>query len=141
MSIRRALFTPRGFLVTGGIVLVLRGLLGFLVLNNPANSFFWLTTGENIAHLALGLVVLAAVYLPGLNTQLRPYHRWLVLLFGFTALFFTMYGVLLPPGSPVAPNTFGLANLEFGDHLLHLVLAIWAFIAAYWTPERGADRA
>ncbi len=135
MRIRRALFTPRGFLVTGGIVLVVLGVLGFFVLNNPANSFFWLTTGENVAHLALGLIALAAVYVPGFNIQLRPYHRWLVLLLGFVALFFVMYGFLLPGGSPSAPNTFGLANLEMGDHLLHLVVAIWAFIAAYWTPS------
>lgn len=135
MSVRRALFTPRGFLITGGIVLLVLGLLGFYFLNNPANTFFWLTTGENVAHVTLAVVALAAVIVPGLKSAMEPYYRWLVLLVGFLALFFVMYGFLLPQGSPGALNTFGLANLEFGDTLLHLVVAIWAFIAAYWTPE------
>ncbi len=134
MSVRRALFTPRGFLISGGIVLVALGLLGFVILNDPSNSFLWLTTGENVAHLALGAVALAAVLLPGLRSAMAEYQRWLVLLVGFVALFFAMYGFLLPAGRPGALNTFGLANLEFGDTLLHLVVAIWAFIAAYWTP-------
>jgi hypothetical protein len=141
MSIRRALFTPRGFLITGGIVLLVLGLVGFFMLNNPQNSFFWLTTGENVAHVGLGAVALAAALMPGLRSNMEPYHRWLVLLVGFLALFFAMYGFLLPGGSPSALNTFGLANLEFGDNLLHLVVAIWAFVAAYWTPDGVAKTA
>ena len=141
MSVRRALFTPRGFLITGGIVLLVLGLLGFYFLNNPANTFFRLTTGENVAHVTLGVVALAAVLVPGLRSAMEPYYRWLVLLVGFLALFFVMYGFLLPPGGPGALNTFGLANLEFGDTLLHLVVAIWAFIAAYWTQGSSAPRA
>ena len=141
MSVRRALFTPRGFLITGGIVLLVLGLLGFFILNNPSNTFFWLTTGENYAHVTLGVTALAAATVPGLRSTMAPYYRWLVLLVGFLALFFVMYGFLLPPGGPGALNTFGLANLEFGDTLLHLLVAIWAFIAAYWTPEPSAPPA
>src|SRR5688500_12567211 len=135
MNYREALFTPRGFLIVGGAVLLLLGLLGFVVLNNPSLSFFWLDTSENIAHTVLGIVALAAVFVPGLNAALAPYYRWIVILVGVIALFFGVYGFLVPPGSPATPNTFGLANLELGDNLLHLVVAAWAFAAAFWSPS------
>jgi hypothetical protein len=125
------LFSPRGFLIVGGAVLTLLGLIGFFALKDPSLSFFWLDNSENIAHLALGIVALAAVYVPGLNDALRPYYRWIVILVGVIALFFGVYGFILPAGSPASPNTFGLANLELGDNLLHLVVAAWAFAAAF----------
>jgi hypothetical protein len=130
------LFTPRGFLITGGAVLTVLGIIGFFVLNNSNLSFFWLDTAENVAHLALGIVALAAVYVPGLNDSLRPYYRWIVILVGLIALFFGVYGFIVPAGSLAAPNTFGIANLELGDNLLHLVVAAWAFAAAFWSPQR-----
>src|SRR5688500_9807003 len=140
MDYRTALYTPRGFLMAGGAVLTILGLIGFVVLNNPALSFFWLDNSENIAHLALGLVALAAVYVPGLKDTLEPYYRWIVVLVGVIALFFGVYGFLVAPGSPAAPNTFGLANLELGDNLLHLLVAGWAFLAAFWSPQTATER-
>jgi hypothetical protein len=138
MNYRDSLFTPRGFLIVGGAVLLLLGLLGFVILKDPSMSFFWLDTSENIAHTVLGIVALAAVFVPGLNDALAPYYRWLVILVGVIALFFGVYGFLLPAGSAAAPNTFGLANLELGDNLLHLVVAAWAFVAAFWGSDRVA---
>jgi hypothetical protein len=137
MNYRESLFTPKGFLTVGGAVLLLVGLLGFVILKDPALGFFWLDSSENIAHTVLGIVALAAVFVPGLNVALAPYYRWIVILVGVIALFFGVYGFLLAPGSPASPNTFGLANLELGDNLLHLVIAAWAFLAAFW----GSDRA
>ena len=134
MTLRTLLFTPRGFLITGGIVLLVLGILGFLGLFQSPG--FYLTTGENIAHVGLGVIALAAVFVPGLNTALKPYYRWLVILIGLIALFFTMYGFLLPGGNPPATlNTFGVANLEFYDNLIHLILAAWAFAAAFWSEQ------
>ena len=132
MNMREMLFTPRGFLITGGAVLTILGLIGFVALNNPSLSFFWLDNSENVAHLALGLVALAAVFVPTLNDVLRPYYRWIVILVGLIALFFGVYGFLVA-GDATGKNTFGLANLELGDNLLHLVVAAWAFAAAYMT--------
>ncbi|MEO6349358.1 MAG: hypothetical protein ABIP53_01780, partial [Candidatus Limnocylindrales bacterium] len=137
---RETLFTPRGFLIVGGAVLLILGLLGFVILKDPSLSFFWLDTSENIAHTVLGLVALAAVFVPGLNVALTPYYRWIVILVGVIALFFGVYGFLLPAGSAGTPNTFGLANLELGDNLLHLVVAAWAFLAAFWSSEPGMMR-
>lgn len=91
---------------------------------------FWLDAGENWTHLLLGVVALAAVYLPGLNTSLAAYYKQIVVLVGIIALFFGLYGFLVA-GSPV-PNTFGVANLENPlDNLLHLVVGVWALWAAY----------
>ena len=138
MNWRELLFTPRGFLMTGGAVLTLLGLLGFVILKDPTLTFFWLDNSENIAHLVLGVVALAAVYVPGLNTTLEPYYRWIVVLVGLIALFFGVYGFLV--ASSATPNTFGLTNLELGDNLLHLVVAAWAFLAAFWAPQASMMR-
>jgi hypothetical protein len=127
-------FTPKGFLTYGGAVLVLLGLIGFFALNTESGSpAFWLDNGENYAHLGLGIIALAAVYVPGLNSALAPYYRWIVILVGIVALFFAAYGFVVS-GSPV-PNTFGLANLENpADNILHLVVGAWALYSA-WRPE------
>jgi hypothetical protein len=142
MNYREMLFTPKGFLMSGGVVLLLLGLIGFVFLNGSATqsalgSFFWLDNSENIAHLALGIVALAAVYVPGLNTALAPYYRWIVILVALIALFFGVYGFLVA-GDASGKNTFGLANLELGDNLLHLVVFAWAGLAAFWGQQRAA---
>jgi hypothetical protein len=144
MNYREMLFTPKGFLMSGGVVLLLLGLIGFVFLNGSATqsalgSFFWLDNSENVAHLALGIVALAAVYVPGLNSALAPYYRWIVILVGIIALFFGVYGFLV--AGSATPNTFGLANLELGDNLLHLIVAAWAFAAAMgWMSSRSMAR-
>lgn len=127
-------FTPKGFLTYGGVVLVLLGLIGMFALNSESSSpAFWLDNGENYAHLGLGVIALAAVFVPGLNSALAPYYRWIVILVGIIALFFAVYGFVVS-GNPV-PNTFGLANLENpADNILHLVVGAWALYSA-WRPE------
>ena len=137
MSVRTLLFTPRGFLIVGGIVLLVLGIVGFL--NIFTSQSFYLTTGENIAHVLLGVIALAAVYVPGLNRTVAPYYRSLTIAVGLIALFFAVYGFLLPGGNPpTSLNTFGLANLEFFDNVIHLVVAAWAFVAAFRTEEVAA---
>ena len=132
MNYREMLFTPKGFLMVGGLVLLVLGIVGFLGIFKM--SIFFLTDGENYAHVLLGIVALAAVYLPGLNSMLAPYYKWIVVLVGLIALFFGVYGFILPAGNPPTTlNTFGLANLEIVDNLIHLVVAAWAFAAAFMT--------
>ena len=136
MMIREYL-TPRWFLILGGVVLLLLGLIGFAgVFSKTSTPGFWLDSGENWAHLGLGVIALAAVYVPGLNTALQPYYRWIVILVGIIALFFAAYGLVVSGGTE--PNTYGLANLENpSDNLLHAVVAAWAFASA-WSPKRAA---
>jgi hypothetical protein len=128
-----SLVYPRLFLTVGGAVLLLLGIVGSLnVLTESRSPNFWLDGGENIAHTFLGVVALAAVFVPGLNTALAPYYRAIVGLVGVIALFFAVYGFLQPAGSSVTPNTFGVANLENpADNLLHLVVGVVAFAAVY----------
>ena len=136
MTMGSGIFSPKGFLMAGGIVLVLLGVVGYLnIFSETAYPAFWLDGGENAAHLALGIVALAALYVPGLNSALAPYYRWIVLLVGVIALFFGIYGFVVPEGTSAAPNTFGISNLESpADNILHLVVAAWAFLAG-WKSE------
>lgn len=131
------ILTPRGFLTVGGVVLLALGLIGFTgILSEQSSPQFYLDTGENVAHVVLGLVALAAVYVPGLNDALRPYHRPIVGLVGLIALFFGVYGFVVAGNA--APNTFGISNLESPlDNLLHLVVAAWALAAAWMGREEA----
>jgi hypothetical protein len=125
---------PRLFLTVGGAVLLLLGIVGYLnVFTESGSPNFWLDGGENLAHTVLGIVALAAVFVPGLNTALAPYYRAIVGLVGVIALFFAVYGFLQPAGTGANPNTFGVSNLENpADDLLHLVVGIAAFAAIYF---------
>jgi uncharacterized membrane protein HdeD (DUF308 family) len=131
---------PRLFLIYGGAVLLLLGIVGYLgVFTEPNTPGFWLDGGENLAHTFLGIVALAAVFVPGLNTALKPYYRDIVALVGVIALFFAVYGFLNASGAE--PNTFGIANLENpADNLLHLVVGIVA-LAAAWMPSSESGMA
>lgn len=130
--------TPRGFLQWGGIVLGVLGIVGFLgIFSESAYPSFWLDTGENVAHLGLGIIALAALYVPGLNTALAPYYKWIVALVGVLALFFAVYGLIQPAGTSASPNTFGISNLENPlDNLLHLVVGAWGLWAAFYPAKR-----
>jgi len=128
------IFTPKGFLTYGGAILLLLGIVGFVGIFSASNvPSFYLDTGENVAHTALGIIALAIVFVPGLNASFAPYYRWIVILLGIVALFFAVYGFLV--GGNPAPNTFGVSNLESPlDDLLHLVVGAWALYAAWRAP-------
>lgn len=130
---------PRLFLTVGGAVLLLLGVVGYLnVFTESSTPAFWLDNGENLAHTFLGVVALAAVFLPGLNTALAPYYRAIVGLVGVIALFFAVYGFLQPTGTALHPNTFGISNLENpSDNLLHLVVGLVAFAAVFMKSEEA----
>jgi hypothetical protein len=120
---------PKSFLTYGGIVLLLLGIVGYLGVF-PEGSFLWLTNGENVAHTFLGLVALAAVFVPGLNTALAPYYRPIVGLVGIIALFFALYGFYVGFTAVPPLNTFGVAHLNNpADNLIHLVVAVWAYLS------------
>jgi hypothetical protein len=121
------LLSPTTVLRLGGAVLLLLGIIGLTgVTNNIA--FFNLDSGENIAHVALGVVGLGA----GFGTKNPDLHRWLVAFIALSGLFTGIYGFTLAAGDEMHRNFFGLANLENpSDNLLHLVVGIWAGAAAY----------
>ena len=122
--------TPRGFLQYGGIVLLLLGIVGYLGIFTDKKVLEF-DAGENVAHTFLGLVALAILYVPGLNTAFAPYYKWIVAILGVVALFFAVYGFL--NASVAYPNTFGISNLESPlDDVLHLVVGIWALWAAFY---------
>lgn len=133
--------TPRLFLIIGGELLLFLGTVGYLgLLSKESWPWFWQDPGENLAHTLIGAVAVGIVLVPRVNAALAPYLRWVVIAIGIIALFFSVYG-FLQIGQP-EPNTFGLANLEHPfENLFHLVLATWAFLAAFDGPRRDREPA
>lgn len=117
---------PKQFLLIGGIILLLLGIVGYAGVFSDTKSAFYLDTGENVAHTVLGIVAIAASYLlKDANLQ-----KWLVVVVGVVALFFGVYGFIVAGNA--SPNTFGVSNLESpADDILHLVVGIWALYAAF----------
>jgi hypothetical protein len=117
---------PKQFLLVGGVVLLLLGVLGLVLPGGQLLGTDWyLTMGENVAHLVLGVVAVAASFVLDAKMQ-----KMLTTVVGVVALFFGVYGFMVA-GVP-ALNTFGLANLETPyDNVLHLAVGAWAFYAAY----------
>lgn len=123
------IFTPKGFLQVGGVILIVVGLLGMIGIIGPTpeSSIFgeawWFDGGENVVHLLLGIVALAAAYiLKDMGQQ-----KVLVILVGIIALLVGIIGFFV---SSTPPNFLG-ANLENpADNILHLVIGVWALYAA-----------
>jgi phosphoglycerol transferase MdoB-like AlkP superfamily enzyme len=124
---------PRGFLLAGGIILVLVAVLGYMGLIGPTpeqslfGSLWYFTDLENLAHLVFGVVALAAYYL--LKDEMLT--KWLVILVGVVAALAVVIGFMV--GGNASPNATlaGIpGNLENPmDTVLHIVVAVWAFYA------------
>lgn len=119
---------PKNFLTLGGIVLVIVGLAGFVGILGPApeQSVFgpswYFDTGENWAHLILGIVALV------IALRIATLQKPITLLVGIIGLAVGVWGFFL--GSEV-PNFFG-ANLENPlDNILHLAVGAWALLS-WW---------
>ena len=115
---------PKQFLIIGGAVLILVGVLGFagIIGPTPSASMFgptwWFDNPENYAHLILGIVGVIAAFVFPASLQ-KP----LVLLLGVLGLFFAVY-------SGFVNAQFLGANLENpADTVLHLAVGIWALFA------------
>ena len=125
------IFTPKGFLMVGGTVLLVVGVLGFFALIGPTadNSLFgeywYFDNAENVAHTVLGLVALAAAY--GLKSAHQ--QKWLVALVGLLGLLFGLYGLFGP--LPSGQTFMGAALQNPTDTILHFVVGIWGLIAAF----------
>lgn len=114
------------FLTLGGIVLVLIAVLGYVGIIGPTpdtslfGSFWYFDSLENIAHLVLGVVALAAAFFTPASLQ-KP----LVIIVGVVAVLVGLWSL--------AFSTMLLgANLENpADSILHLVVGAWALWAGF----------
>jgi hypothetical protein len=122
---------PRRFLLIGGAVLVLVGILGFVgvIGPTPEDSIFgdpwWFDNGENWAHTILGVVGIAAAFVLPAGAQ-----RGLVLLLGVVGIAVAVF------------NLFSLtllgSNLERPlDTLLHTAVGAWALLAGWRRAPMG----
>jgi hypothetical protein len=130
-SERRETVNPRQFLLIGGAVLVLVGILGFVGVIGPTaqDSIFgepwWFDNGENWAHTILGVVaIIAGVALPS------GAQRGLVILVGLVGIFFGVYNLF--------STTFLGTNLENpADTLLHFAVGAWALLSSLGGRQRA----
>lgn len=111
------------FLMWGGVVLLVVGILGFIGVIGPTpdQSIFgdtwWFDNGENWAHTILGVVAIVASMSLGAEAM-----KMLTMAVGVLALFFGLYNF--------GYTTFMGANLESpADLILHLAVAGWALWA------------
>ncbi|MBI5644837.1 hypothetical protein HY970_01950 [Candidatus Kaiserbacteria bacterium] len=116
-----ALINPRAFLQIGGAVLVLVAILGYVGVIGPTSeqSLFggawYFDNVENIAHLVLGLVALAAAFvLPG------SLQKPLVIVVGVVAVLAGLWSLL------VSTSLLGAGLENPADTVLHLVVGAWA---------------
>src|SRR3989344_8277713 len=86
------------FLQIGGAILVLVAILGYVGIIGPApeNSLFgelwYFDNAENVAHLVLGVVALAAAY----ALKNAEQQKWLVLAVGALGILVGLYGFVSP---------------------------------------------
>lgn len=123
---------PKQFLVWGGVILVVVGILGFVGVIGPTaeSSIFgaawWFNNAENWAHLVLGIVALIAAYFLPMAS-----HKPLVMVVGIIALIAGLWSLFIS-------TSFLGANLENpADTILHLVIGVWAFWAAMRKEENA----
>jgi hypothetical protein len=127
----QSVLTPKGFLTVGGVVLVLVGVLGFIGVIGPTpeqsvfGEMWWFDNPENIAHTVLGVVALAAAYLLK-DASLQRMLVWLVAVIALLVAAYNLMGSVQLLG----------ANLESPmDLILHLVVGVWAVLAAMSKPS------
>jgi hypothetical protein len=115
--------TSKQFLLYGGVVLLLLGIIGFILPNGELlGKALYFDSGENWAHTILGIVAIVASYVLGASAQ-----RSLVAIVGVVALFFGIWGFIV--AGKAAPNFYGVTNLEFLDNIVHLAVAVWAYLS------------
>jgi len=124
---------PKQFLIIGGIVLILVGILGYagIIGPTPEQSIFgaawWFDSAENLAHTVLGIVALALAFALPASLQ-KP----VVMALG-------IIGVLVGLYSALVSTAFLGANLENpADTLLHLLVGAWALWASWKKQETQA---
>src|SRR5690349_5427445 len=106
---------PKQFLLIGGIILVLVGILGMVGVLGPSASqsvfgnSWWFDNGENWAHLIIGVIALIAVYTLGASMQ-----KQLTMIVGVIGVLVALYGWF------VAGNLWGASLENPADNLLHL---------------------
>jgi hypothetical protein len=124
---------PKQFLVIGGIVLVLVGILGFVGVIGPTadqsifKEMWWFDNTENWAHTILGIVALIAAFVFPART-----HKPLVIVVGLVGVLFGVINLFT--------EQVGSANLEqHADTILHFVVGIWALVAAFKGGSSSSD--
>lgn len=120
---------PKQFLTIGGIVLIAVGVLGFIGVIGPTaeESIFgapwYFDTAENWAHLVLGIVGVIAAFTFPMAAQ-KP----LVYILGVVAVLVGLYSIIGPV--PGGTNFLGAQLQNPLDTILHIVVGVWALLAA-----------
>lgn len=113
------------FLVWGGWVLLVLGVLGF-IFPNIGGEYLNFSRVENWAHALLGILAITIGYGIKDNRILRT----VTIIFGLIGLIIGVWGFVVA-GNP-SPNFYNVTNLDNPiDNIIHLVIAVWALWSAF----------
>src|SRR5579859_736106 len=124
------IMNPKQFLIIGGGILFLIGILGYVGILGPTvdksifHAFWWFDNSENVADTVLGIAGLFAAF-----TFSALWQKYLVILLGVIGIIFGIYSLVST--TPVLG-----ANLENpADTILHLLVGSSALYAALFGEE------
>jgi len=117
---------PKRFLIWGGWVLLLVGILGFLLPLIISSSYFTFNSVENWAHILLGIIALTIGY----GIKEFSILKWVTIIFGIIGLIFGIWGFIVA-GNPF-PNFYNIVNLDNPiDNVAHLIISVWALWSVF----------
>lgn len=124
------------FLMIGGIILLVVGILGFIpgIIGPTADKSIFGETwffdnGENWAHTILGIIALILGFAVPAMVQ-----KWVVVLLGVIGLVIGIYSFF-------TPVLLGSMLQNPADSILHIVIGVWALAAGFMTKDSGSKAA
>lgn len=121
------------FLLTGGLILLVLGLLGFIpgiIGPDPSHSIFggtwYFDNAENWANTVLGILMLIAAFAVPASVQ-----KWVAVFVGVVAIVIGIYGMF-------STTLLGATLENPADTLLHLGLGAWALVVSFAGSVTGA---
>ncbi len=117
-----------------GVVFILVAILGFV--GTPivgAAGLFHTNTLHDVFHLVTGLIFIFI----GLTAPGKVATAFKV--FGVIYLLLAVLGFVVAPGTNGPESMLGLVDVNFADHILHIVLGVVILWLGFWTAKKSVS--